>query len=78
MRNPPGAGIPELQEETRAARGRAFELLLSVVLLSTLFGVALNLAVLCYFKYTNFLFDSFGALSGTPLPFVNVVLPLGI
>ncbi len=43
MRNPPGAGIPELQEETRAARGRAFELLLSVVLLSTLFGVALNL-----------------------------------
>jgi hypothetical protein len=43
MRNPPGAGIPELQEETRAARGRTFELLLSVVLLSTLLGVALNL-----------------------------------
>ena len=43
MWNPPGAGIPELQEETRAARGRTFELLLSVVLLSTLLGVALNL-----------------------------------
>jgi hypothetical protein len=43
MRNSPGAGIPELQEETRAARGRTFELLLSVVLLSTLIGVALNL-----------------------------------
>jgi D-alanyl-lipoteichoic acid acyltransferase DltB (MBOAT superfamily) len=41
-------------------------------------GVALNLAVLCYFKYTNFLFDSFTTLTGTPLPFVNVVLPLGI
>src|SRR3954447_12239268 len=41
-------------------------------------GVAINLAVLGYFKYTNFLLDSFGALSGAPLPFVNVVLPLGI
>src|SRR5947199_8100039 len=41
-------------------------------------GVALNLAVLCYFKYTNFLFDSVAWLTGTPLPFVNVVLPLGI
>src|SRR6476619_2521483 len=41
-------------------------------------GVAANLALLCYFKYTNFLFDSFTALTGTPLPFVNVILPLGI
>ena len=41
-------------------------------------GVILNLAVLGYFKYTNFLFDSFTTLTGTPLPFVNVVLPLGI
>src|SRR3954464_15652702 len=41
-------------------------------------GVVLNLALLAYFKYTNFIFDSLGALTGTPLPFVNVVLPLGI
>src|SRR3954447_7599130 len=41
-------------------------------------GVVLNLALLCYFKYTNFLFDSFTALTGAPLPFVNVILPLGI
>jgi alginate O-acetyltransferase complex protein AlgI len=41
-------------------------------------GVALNLAALCYFKYTNFLFDSLTTLTGTPLPFINVVLPLGI
>jgi alginate O-acetyltransferase complex protein AlgI len=41
-------------------------------------GVALNLALLCYFKYTNFIFDSINALTGTPLPSVNVVLPLGI
>src|SRR3954469_23352041 len=41
-------------------------------------GVALNLALLCYFKYTNFIFDSLNNLTGAPLPFVNVVLPLGI
>ena len=41
-------------------------------------GVALNLALLCYFKYTNFIFDGLTTLTGTPLPFVNVVLPLGI
>jgi D-alanyl-lipoteichoic acid acyltransferase DltB (MBOAT superfamily) len=41
-------------------------------------GVTLNLVALCYFKYTNFLFDSFTTLTGTPLPFVNVILPLGI
>jgi alginate O-acetyltransferase complex protein AlgI len=41
-------------------------------------GVALNLALLCYFKYTNFILDSFNALTGAPLPFVNIILPLGI
>src|SRR3984885_5550827 len=41
-------------------------------------GVALNLAVLCYFKYTNFIFDSLNTLTGAPLPFVNIILPLGI
>jgi alginate O-acetyltransferase complex protein AlgI len=41
-------------------------------------GVTLNLAALCYFKYTNFILDSINALTGAPLPFVNVVLPLGI
>ena len=42
------------------------------------FGVALNLAVLCYFKYTNFILDSLNALTSAPLPFVNIILPLGI
>ena len=42
------------------------------------FGVALNLGVLCYFKYTNFIFDSLNTLSGVPLPFFNIILPLGI
>src|SRR6516165_6905719 len=43
-----------------------------------LIGVALNLALLCYFKYTNFIFDSLNMLTGAPLPLVNIVLPLGI
>jgi alginate O-acetyltransferase complex protein AlgI len=34
--------------------------------------------VLCYFKYTNFIFDSLNMLTGAPLPFANIVLPLGI
>jgi D-alanyl-lipoteichoic acid acyltransferase DltB (MBOAT superfamily) len=42
------------------------------------FGVALNLAVLCYFKYTNFIFDGLNTLTGAPLPFFNIILPLGI
>jgi len=41
-------------------------------------GVALNLSLLCYFKYTNFIFDSINMLTGAPLPFINIVLPLGI
>src|SRR6267142_4779788 len=41
-------------------------------------GVALYLALLCYFKYTNFIFDSLNVLTGAPLPFVNIILPLGI
>jgi alginate O-acetyltransferase complex protein AlgI len=42
------------------------------------FGVALNLAVLGYFKYTNFILDSLNTLTGAPLPFFNIILPLGI
>jgi alginate O-acetyltransferase complex protein AlgI len=41
-------------------------------------GVALNLALLCYFKYTGFILDSIHALTAAPLPLVNIVLPLGI
>jgi D-alanyl-lipoteichoic acid acyltransferase DltB (MBOAT superfamily) len=41
-------------------------------------GVGMNLAALCYFKYTGFLVDNLNALTGAPLPFANVVLPLGI
>src|SRR5258708_30456222 len=37
------------------------------------FGVALNLALLCYFKYTNFISASMNTLPGAPLPRVNIV-----
>jgi alginate O-acetyltransferase complex protein AlgI len=41
-------------------------------------GVTLNLAALCYFKYTDFALDSIAALGGPQPPFAGVVLPLGI
>src|SRR5258708_16328584 len=41
-------------------------------------GVALNLAVLCYFKYTNFILETLTPFTSTPLPIANIVLPLGI
>ena len=41
-------------------------------------GVVVNLALLGIFKYTNFLFEAFNELTGLPLPFFNIVLPLGI
>jgi len=41
-------------------------------------GVVINLVALGYFKYTNFLLDSLSTLSGVPLPFADIVLPLGI
>jgi alginate O-acetyltransferase complex protein AlgI len=41
-------------------------------------GVTLDLAALCYFKYTGFILDGVSALSGVPLPFASIVLPLGI
>src|SRR5215475_1413878 len=42
------------------------------------FGVAINLLALCYFKYTGFILDAAGTMSGIHLPSVDIVLPLGI
>ena len=41
-------------------------------------GVALNLSVLGFFKYANFLLDTVRDVSGAPLPHLDVILPLGI
>lgn len=43
MRDDQPEGVPQLREETRAARGRTLELVLSVVVLSTLLSMAVNL-----------------------------------
>src|SRR5258706_11884113 len=39
-------------------------------------GVALNLAVLCYFKYTNFIFDSLNTLTGGGRGAINLTLAI--
>lgn len=41
-------------------------------------GVAGNLALLIYFKYTNFFLENVNAVAGTHIQFLNIVLPLGI
>jgi len=43
-----------------------------------IFGVAVNLALLGYFKYTDFLLANVNELFGTSLPFLGIVLPIGI
>lgn len=42
------------------------------------FGIAANLAVLGYFKYANFFFDSLYSLTHAEFAVVSVALPLGI
>jgi len=41
-------------------------------------GIAINLAVLGYFKYANFFLDNAAALTGLSAPHWNIYLPLGI
>ncbi|WP_024515628.1 MBOAT family protein [Bradyrhizobium sp. Tv2a-2] len=41
-------------------------------------GVALNLALLGFFKYANFLLDTVHDVSGASLPHLDIILPLGI
>lgn len=41
-------------------------------------GVVLNLSILCFFKYTNFILDTLHTATGMSLPMVDVILPLGV
>lgn len=41
-------------------------------------AIALDLALLAYFKYTNFFIDSFNHLFGSHVPELDIILPLGI
>jgi alginate O-acetyltransferase complex protein AlgI len=43
-----------------------------------LIGISLNVAGLVYFKYTDFLIETFNTLSGSQLASLNLLLPLGI
>jgi alginate O-acetyltransferase complex protein AlgI len=43
-----------------------------------LLGVALNLGLLGFFKYTNFFIDNLNAVTGSSVAFISVVLPVGI
>ena len=42
------------------------------------FGVIANLALLGYFKYTNFFIENINAVFDSPLPLINLALPLAI
>ncbi len=46
--------------------------------LSILAGVALNLGLIAYFKYFGFFADVLASISGQPVAFEKLVLPLGI
>ena len=41
-------------------------------------GIAANLALLAYFKYTNFFVENIGALTGADLQSATIILPIGI
>ncbi len=41
-------------------------------------GVALNLGVLLFFKYTDFFLENVNALFGADIPLLHILLPLGI
>lgn len=41
-------------------------------------GIAINLGVLGYFKYANFFMENIQALTGLPLPAVDITLPAGV
>lgn len=42
------------------------------------FGISANIALLGYFKYTDFFLDNFNGMFGTAIPLPHIILPLGI
>lgn len=41
-------------------------------------GLSANIALLCWFKYMDFFIGTVNGMTGTSLPLLNIVLPLGI
>lgn len=60
----------------RAGRGRIQNHKSTKALM--VFGVAGNLSVLAFFKYTDFFLENINAVFGTDIPLLGVLLPLGI
>ncbi|MDD3055570.1 MAG: MBOAT family protein [Aliarcobacter sp.] len=42
------------------------------------FGIVCNVALLGYFKYTNFFLENFNGIFGSNIPLQHIILPLGI
>lgn len=42
------------------------------------FGIAANILLLCYYKYTDFFIENFNGIFGANVPLMHIVLPLGI
>lgn len=42
------------------------------------FGIISNIALLCYYKYTDFFIENFNGIFGADVPLMHIVLPLGI
>jgi len=61
-------GLGQLIARTSGTRATALVVL----------GIAFNLAFLGYFKYANFLIGNVVAVFGTHLPYLDIILPLGI
>lgn len=43
-----------------------------------IFGILVNLGILCYYKYTNFLIGNLNLLVGTDFALKNIIMPIGI
>ena len=43
-----------------------------------IFGIVCNVALLGYFKYTNFFLENFNGIFGSNIPLQHIILPLGI
>lgn len=43
-----------------------------------IFGISFNIALLAYFKYTDFFIENFNGIFGSSVPLPNIVLPLAI
>ncbi len=41
-------------------------------------AIIVDLGLLCYFKYTNFFITNINNLLGVDIPFLNVIMPIGI